>query len=80
MMKAVTMPNMPLSDSAWVRMWQWNAHTPGFVACTSTEYRSPGRDEHRVGPVRRGERHAVLGDHELLDAVQVHRVHLQTLR
>ena len=40
MVKTVTMPNMPLTDSAWDRMWQWNAHVPGFVACTSTVYRS----------------------------------------
>ena len=30
-MKAVTMPNMPSSRSAWVRMWQCQAHTPGSV-------------------------------------------------
>src|SRR5581483_4689686 len=33
---AVTMPNIPLSDSAWVRMWQCQAHTPGVSAWTRT--------------------------------------------
>jgi hypothetical protein len=41
-MKAVTIPYMPSSLSAWVRMWQWKAHTPTSSASTSTEYRSPG--------------------------------------
>ena len=31
-MKAVTMPNMPSSRSAWVRMWQCQAHTPGSTS------------------------------------------------
>ena len=35
--RAVTIPNMPSSLSAWVRMWQCSTHTPGSVACTSTE-------------------------------------------
>ena len=35
-MKAVTMPNMPSSRSAWVRMWQCQAHTPGSVSWYST--------------------------------------------
>lgn len=30
--RAVTMPNMPEGDSAWLRMWQCQAHTPGSVA------------------------------------------------
>ena len=41
-MRAVTMPNIPLGPSAWVRMWQWKAHTPGNVGFTTTVYRSPG--------------------------------------
>jgi hypothetical protein len=41
-MKAVTMPYMPSSVSAWVRMWQWKTHAPTCSAVTSTEYRSPG--------------------------------------
>ncbi len=28
---AVTMPNIPCSDSACGRMWQWNAHVPGLL-------------------------------------------------
>lgn len=39
---AVTMPNMPLRDSACVRMWQWNAHAPSSVQSTITSWRSPG--------------------------------------
>jgi hypothetical protein len=35
-MKAVTMPNIPSSRSAWVRMWQCQAHTPGSVIWYST--------------------------------------------
>ena len=31
-MSAVTMPNIPSSPSAWVRMWQCHAHTPGSVS------------------------------------------------
>src|SRR4029079_6567959 len=27
-MNVVTMPYMPVSRSAWLRMWQWKAHTP----------------------------------------------------
>ena len=34
--RAVTMPNMPSSLSAWVRMWQCQTHVPGSVAWTST--------------------------------------------
>jgi hypothetical protein len=34
---AVTMPNMPASRSAWVRMWQCHTHTPGLEACHITE-------------------------------------------
>ena len=34
--RAVTMPNMPSGPSAWVRMWQCQAHTPGSVALYST--------------------------------------------
>lgn len=29
---AVTMPNMPSAFSAWGRMWQCQAHTPGVAA------------------------------------------------
>ena len=39
---AVTMPNMPSGPSTWGRMWQWNAHAPGWSACTSTSNRCPG--------------------------------------
>src|SRR5690606_31968671 len=39
---AVTMPNMPSSFSAWLRMWQCHTHTPGAEALNSTVYRSPG--------------------------------------
>jgi pimeloyl-ACP methyl ester carboxylesterase len=39
---AVTIPNMPSGPSTWLRMWQWNAHTPGLVACTSRSKRDPG--------------------------------------
>ena len=38
-MKAVTIPNIiPFSCSAWLRMWQWYAHTPFWsaVGLTST--------------------------------------------
>ena len=49
-MNVVTMPNMPLGPSAWVRMWQWKAQMPGvlfgprksFVTCTSVLNRWPG--------------------------------------
>lgn len=30
-MRAVTIPNMPWGPSAWLRMWQCQAHTPGSV-------------------------------------------------
>ena len=36
---AVTMPYMPCGPSTWGRMWQWNAHAPGWSACTSTSKR-----------------------------------------
>jgi hypothetical protein len=39
---AVTIPYIPCSDSAWGRMWQWNAQVPGLVAFTITSHRSPG--------------------------------------
>src|SRR5205085_1694693 len=39
---AVTMPNMPCSDSACDRTWQWKAQTPASVASTITSQRSPG--------------------------------------
>ncbi len=39
---AVTMPNIPSSLSAWLRMWQWKAQTPGSVASTSASKRWPG--------------------------------------
>ena len=80
-MNVVTMPNIPSSLSAWVRMWQWNAQTPtcSAVGRTSTVYRSPGRDVQRVDRVRLGKREAVLGDDELRDPVQVHGVDLQAL-
>jgi hypothetical protein len=39
---AVTMPNMPSGDSAWLRMWQWKAQVPGSVARTRTSMRWPG--------------------------------------
>src|SRR3972149_5294603 len=42
MMSTVTMPNIPWADSAWVRIWQWKAHTPGSSHLTSTSHRSPG--------------------------------------
>jgi len=42
MIRAVTIPNMPWADSAWVRMWQWKAHTPGSSHTTVTSQRSPG--------------------------------------
>jgi Chromate transporter len=44
-MSVVTIPNIiPLSSSAWLRMWQWNAHTPfcAAVGLMRTVYRSPG--------------------------------------
>src|SRR5215210_8550139 len=41
-MSAVTIPNMPFGISAWGRMWQWNAHTPGLLQFTITSQRSPG--------------------------------------
>ena len=44
---AVTMPIRPVSLSAWLRMWQWNAHVPTSDALISTVYRSPG-DTHSV--------------------------------
>jgi hypothetical protein len=36
---AVTMPNMPCSLSAWLRMWQWKAQIPGSVASTMVSKR-----------------------------------------
>jgi len=41
-MSAVTMPNIPWSLSAWLRMWQWNAQTPTSVASTIASNRWPG--------------------------------------
>jgi hypothetical protein len=41
-MSAVTMPNIPAELSAWLRMWQWNAQTPGSSASTIASHRSPG--------------------------------------
>src|SRR6266568_2766674 len=41
-MSAVTIPNIPAEPSACVRMWQWNAHTPGLSATTIASHRSPG--------------------------------------
>ena len=35
-MSAVTMPNMPVEFSAWVRMWQCQAQIPASVAWTRT--------------------------------------------
>ena len=81
-MNVVTIPNIiPSSLSAWLRMWQWNAHTPFSVRGRLDEHRVAlaRRDEHRVGQVGLRQREAVLRDHELRDAVQVHRVDLQTL-
>src|SRR3954451_1266804 len=40
--KAVTIPNMPWSLSAWGRMWQWKAQVPGLLQLTTTSHRSPG--------------------------------------
>ena len=36
-MNAVTIPNMPASDSTCGRMWQCQTHAPGLSMCTSTE-------------------------------------------
>jgi len=33
-MMAVTRPKKPAGLSAWERMWQWNAQTPGSVHST----------------------------------------------
>ena len=33
---AVTMPNMPCSDSTWLRMWQCHTQVPGRSRCMST--------------------------------------------
>lgn len=32
---AVTMPNMPASDSTWLRMWQCHTHVPTWSAWNS---------------------------------------------
>ena len=39
---AVTMPNMPSSRSAWLRMWQCQTQAPVCAAWNSTVKRSPG--------------------------------------
>jgi hypothetical protein len=62
-----------------LRMWQWNAQIPGWMACTSAVYRSPGATATDVGPARLGQRVAVLGDHELGHAGQVYGVGLEAL-
>ena len=33
---ALTMPNMPASDSTWLRMWQCHTHVPTWSAWNST--------------------------------------------
>ena len=71
---AVTMPNMPCSLSAWVRMWQWKAQTPGSVASTMRLEALAGRDVERVAHVRLRQQVAVLGDDRHRHPVQVHRV------
>ena len=35
-MSVLTIPNIPLAASAWGRMCQWNAHTPGVLASIRT--------------------------------------------
>ena len=49
------------------------------VTCTSVVNRWPGATDDRVDGVRRRQRVAVFGDHELRQPVQVHRVDLQAL-
>ena len=39
---AVTMPNMPCLLSAWLRMWQWKAQTPGSSGSAMQSTRWPG--------------------------------------
>ena len=50
-MRAVTMPNRPLSLSAWLRMWQCQAHTPMSLARRHDQHAVAlaGGDVDRVG-------------------------------
>ena len=57
-------------------MWQCQAQTPGSVGVHEHGVALARGDVDGVGLVRLGQREAVLGDHELRHAVQVHRVGL----
>ena len=78
-MTAVTMPNMPLSSSTWGRMWQCQTQAPGLSSLHEHGVALAGGDVHDVGDVGGVEGIAVLGQHDLVELVQVHRVDLRAL-
>ena len=73
------MPNMPVLPSTWGRMWQCQTQAPGCVDLDEHRVALARSDVEGVDRVGVVERIAVLGHHDLVELVEVHRMDLGAL-